>query len=197
MSQIPGLSGVPLGDAADDQPVDVPRFLAAVRRAWWLIALIVIPFTGVVLVLSLVLPKTYDATARLVVQSQSGALVADDNESMTRRLATIRTLLTSRDVLTRAADQLARETADTLEDKVSASVDEVASIVDVSASDSDAEGAAAIANQVANTFVQEQRGRERQRFAEARRDLGVGSRSCRGHRYGRGPGSRARPVTAA
>ena len=171
MSQIPGLSGVPLGDAADDQPVDVPRFLAAVRRAWWLIALIVIPFTGVVLVLSLVLPNTYDATARLVVQSQSGALAAGDNESMTRRLATIRTLLTSRDVLTRAADQLPRETADTLEDKVSASVDQVASIVDLSASDGDAAGAAAIANQVANTFVQEQRGRERQRFAEARRDL--------------------------
>src|ERR671915_1152847 len=140
MTQLPGaVGGTPLGEVLDDQPVDVPRFLAAVRRAWWLIALIVVPFTGVVLVLSLVLPKTYDATARLVVQSETGPLAGGDNESMTRRLATIRTLLTSRDVLTRAADQLPRETADTLEDKVSASVDEVASIVDVSASDGDAD----------------------------------------------------------
>jgi Mrp family chromosome partitioning ATPase len=171
VSQVPGLSRVPLGDPHDDQPVDFPRFVGALRRAWWLIALIVIPFTGVVLVLSLVLPKTYDATARLVVQSEASALAGADNDSMTRRLATIQTLLTSREVLTRAADQLPRETADTLEDKVSASVDEVASIVDLNASDSDAEGAAAIANTVANTFVEERRGNERQRFAEARRDL--------------------------
>lgn len=171
MSQVTGLSGASPGDAADDQPVEIPRFLAALRRAWWLIALIVIPFTGVVLVLSLVLPKAYDATARLVVQSEPGALVGGDNDSMTRRLATIQTLLTSRDVLTRAADQLPGETADTLEDKMSATVDEVASIVDLTASDSDAAGAAAIANRVADTFVQMQRGRERQRFADARREL--------------------------
>jgi succinoglycan biosynthesis transport protein ExoP len=171
VSQLPGLSGVPLGDAADDQPVEVPRFLAALRRAWWLIALIVIPFTGVVLVLSLVLPKTYDATARLVVESPQGSLAGGDNDSMTRRLATIQTLLTSRDVLTSAAERLPRETADTLEDKVSASVDEVASIVDLEASDNDADGAAAIANTVAETFVEERRGDERERFAEARRSL--------------------------
>jgi succinoglycan biosynthesis transport protein ExoP len=171
VSQVPGLSRVPLGDAADDQPVEVPRFLAALRRAWWLIALIVIPFTGVVLGLSLILPKTYDATARLVVENEPGPLGGDDNDSMTRRLATIESLLTSREVLSRAADQLPRETADTLEDKVSASVDAVASIVDVKASDGDAEGAADIANRVADTFVQEQRGKERQRLAQARSDL--------------------------
>lgn len=164
-------SSLPLADATDDQPVEVPRFLAALRRAWWLIALIVIPFTGAVLVLSLVLPKTYDATARLVVQSEPGPLAGGDNDSMTRRLATIETLLTSREILTQAADGIPGETADTLEDKVSASVDAVASIVDITASDGDAAGAAAIANGVADTFVQEQRGKERQRSAQARRDL--------------------------
>ena len=171
MSQIPGSAGAPPGDVAYDEPVDLPRFLAALRRAWWLIALIVVPFTGVVLALSLVLPKTYDATARLVVQDDGGALAGGDNDAMTRRLATIQTLLTSREVLTRAAEDLPRETADTLEDKVSASVDDVASIVDVRATDGDADGAAAIANGVANTFVEDQRGKERERFASARRDL--------------------------
>src|SRR5918999_4260282 len=128
MTQLPGaVGGTPLGEVLDDQPVDVPRFLAAVRRAWWLIALIVVPLTGAVLVLSLVLPKTYDATARLVVEEPAGALDGGDGEAMTRRLATIQTLLTSRDVLTHAADELPGETPDTLEDKVSASVDDAAS----------------------------------------------------------------------
>ena len=165
------MRGIPLSELADDQPVDVPRFVAALRRAWWLIALIVVPFTGVVLALSLVLPDTYDATARLVVQDDGGALASGDNDTMTRRLATIQTLLTSRAVLTQAAERLPRETAETLDDKVKASVDDVASIVDIHATDGDAGGAAAIANSVADTFVQEQRGNERQRFARARTDL--------------------------
>ncbi len=160
-----------LTDTADDQPVDVFRFLTALRRAWWLIALIVVPFTGVVLALSLILPKTYDATGRLVVQDNTGALAGADNDAMTRRLATIQTLLTSREVLTQAAEGLPRETADTLEDKVRASVDDRASIVDVAATDDSAGGAAAIANRVAETFLERQRGDERQRFADARRDL--------------------------
>jgi succinoglycan biosynthesis transport protein ExoP len=171
MSQMPGSVTAPPADVGYDEPVDVPRFLAALRRAWWLIALIVIPFTGAVLILSLVLPKTYDATARLVVQDDSGALGGGDNETMTRRLATIQTLLTSREILTRAAEGLPQETADTLEDKVSASVDDAASIVDIQATDGDAAGAAAIANGVADTFIAEQRGKERERFASARRDL--------------------------
>jgi succinoglycan biosynthesis transport protein ExoP len=171
VTQAPGTLAAPPADVAYDEPVDVPRFLAAVRRGWWLIALIVIPFTGAVLVLSLVLPKTYDATARLVVQDDGGALAGGDNDAMTRRLATIQSLLTSREVLTSAAEDLPRETAETLEDKVSASVDDVASIVDIQATDGDAAGAAAIANGVADTFVEQRRGRERERFAAARRDL--------------------------
>jgi polysaccharide biosynthesis transport protein len=167
VSQIPG----PVADADYDEPVDVPRFLAALRRAWWLVVLIVVPFTGVVLALSLVLPKTYDATARLVVQAEGGALAGTDNEAITRQLATIQTLLTSREVLDAAAEGLPRETADTLEEKVEASVDDVASIVDVRASDGDALGAAAIANRVADTFIADQRGRERERFQQARGDL--------------------------
>ena len=187
MSQLP--------DATDDQPVDVLRFLTALRRAWWLIALIVVPFTGAVLVLSLVLPKTYDATARLVVQDNAGALAGADNDAMTRRLATIQTLLTSRDVLTRAAEDLPRETADTLEDKVNASVDDRASIVDVQATDDSADGAATIANGVTETFLEQQRGDERQRFADARRDLQAALERLQGT-SGAGGGDRRDPPAA-
>lgn len=181
MGQLPGAPGkAPLDEIVDDQPVDVPRFVAAIRRGWWLIGLIVIPLTGTVLVLSLILPKTYDATARLVVDDSGVALDSGDGEAMTRRLATIQTLLTSRGVLTRAAEDLRGETSDTLEDKVSASVDDTASIVDVQATDGDADGAAAIANGVAQTFLDERRGTERQRFARARRDLETALERLRG-----------------
>ena len=54
---------------------------------------------------------------------------------------------------------------------MTACVDDAASIVDVQATDGDPEGAAAIANGVAETFLAERRGAERQRFAQARREL--------------------------
>ena len=124
-----------------------------------------IPLTATVLVLSLVLPKSYSATASLVLEEPGGVLTPD-NDSATRRLATMRALLTSRDVLAAAARDLPGETVDTLQDKVTASVDDVASIIEVKASDGDPEGAAAIANGVTRTFIEMRRAAER---AAARR----------------------------
>jgi uncharacterized protein involved in exopolysaccharide biosynthesis len=45
----------------DEQPTDVSRYVAAIRRGAWLIALIVGPLTLSVLALSLALPKTYSS----------------------------------------------------------------------------------------------------------------------------------------
>ena len=172
MTRLPGSAGhVPLDDVTDEQPVDVPRLLAALRRAWWLIALIVVPLTGAVLVLSLVLPKTYEGTTRLVLQNDATALGDAGGETVDRRLATIQTLVTSRDILRAASEQLDGETLKTLEDKVTASVDGTASIVDIRAVDNDPDGAAEIANTVADTFLTEQRGAERRRFVQTRREL--------------------------
>ena len=156
---------------ADEAPTDVSRYLSAIRRGAWLIVLIVVPLTVSVLVLSLVLPKRYSATESLVLEERGGVLAPPDAESETRRLATMRTLLTSREVLARAARDLPGETADTLEDKVTTAVDDVASIIEVKATDGDAAGAAAIAHEVAGTFVEQRRESERERFAEARRSL--------------------------
>jgi Mrp family chromosome partitioning ATPase len=156
---------------ADEQPTDVSRYVSAIRRGAWLIVLIVVPLTATVLVLSLVLPKSYSATASLVLEERGGVLAPADNDSATRRLATMRTLLTSRDVLARAARELPGETADTLEDKVTAAVDDVASIIKVKASDGDPAGAAAIANEVTGTFLDLRRTAERSGFADARRAL--------------------------
>jgi capsular polysaccharide biosynthesis protein len=154
-----------------DEPVDVPRYLTALRRSWPLIALIIVLMTATVLVLSLALPKTYQATARILMEDQAGVLQASDADSVTRRLATVQTLLTTRDVLTQAAETLPDESVQTLEDKLEVSVDQNANIVDVVATDGDREGAAAIANAVARSFLALQQARERDRLARARTDL--------------------------
>jgi Mrp family chromosome partitioning ATPase len=172
----PGASGVPrvgYPRFAEEESIDVPRYLSALRRGAWLIVLIVVPLTGTVLALSLALPKTYVAETSLVLEDQRTALAPADADASTQRLATIRRLLTSRDVLDQAAATLPGETANTLEDKVSASVDDVASIITLRASDGDAAGAAAIANGVARTYLDRRRAAERRRFARARQDLGL------------------------
>jgi Mrp family chromosome partitioning ATPase len=159
------------GQGADEQPTDLARYLAALRRGAWLIVLIVVPLTATVLALSLALPKTYSATATLVIDEPPSVLSAPDAESATRRLATMRALLTSRNVLTDSATRLPGESLETLRDKVSASVDEVASLIELKASDGDARGAAAIANAVATTFVEGRLAAARQRLANSRREL--------------------------
>lgn len=150
----------------------MPRYLAALRRGAWLIALIVVPLTATVLLLSLVLPKTYTAETTLVLDDTGTALAPSDAESSTQRLATIQTLVVSHDVLEQAAAKLDGESARTLEDKVDASVDDVASLLTVKAEDGDAAGAAAIANTVAATYLERRQAGDRRRFAKARQDLG-------------------------
>ena len=148
---------------AEDEAIDVPRYLAALRRGAWLIVAHRRPADRrPCSLLSLVLPKTYAAEATLVLDDTSTALAPSDAETSTQRLATIRTLLVSHDVLEQAAAKLDGETADTLEDKVDASVDDVASLITVKAEDGDAAGAAAIANGVAATYLE-----RRQRRATA------------------------------
>jgi Mrp family chromosome partitioning ATPase len=157
---------------AEDEAIDVSRYRAALRRGVWLIVLIVVPLTVMVLVLSLVLPKTYESRATLVFEDQSTDLGSTDADSSTQRLATIRQLLVSHEVLAQAAGKLRGETANTLHDKVDASVDDVASLITVTGKDGDARGAAQIANTVAATYLQRTSSANRRRFAKARQDLG-------------------------
>ncbi len=154
-----------------DQPVDVARYVGALRRGAWLIALIVVPLTLTVLVVSLALPKTYRATAKIVKADTAGAFEPGDVESVKRRLATLQTLLVTRDVLDRAAGRLPGESADTLENKVQASVDRNSNILYVVGSDGDAKGAASIANAVATTFLSLQQSEAQGRLDQRRSEL--------------------------
>src|SRR5437764_1061411 len=61
-----------------EDPIEVGRYLEALRRSRWLILTIVVVITGGVLAFSVTLPKTYQATASIVV----------DNASLRARAAT-------------------------------------------------------------------------------------------------------------
>jgi capsular exopolysaccharide synthesis family protein len=150
-----------------DDPVEVGRYLDAFRRSKWLIALIVVSLTGAVLLISFLMPKTYRATAKLVREQPSQA--SSDAESTQRDLATVRVLLTTRKLLRAAVRSgLEGETADSLRDKVHATVDQEANVISIVATDDTARGAAAIANVVAATYLADQRRTERQQLNRAR-----------------------------
>jgi capsular exopolysaccharide synthesis family protein len=149
-----------------DQPVEAGRYVDALRRSKLLIALILASLTGAVLLVSMVLPKTYRATAKILVESTSDPTTGDA-ASMERRLATTNALLTTRKTLRQARRRVPGETVATLQDKVHSSVDPTANIINVVATDDTAKGAARTANAVAGTFLAEQRRLERRRQAGA------------------------------
>jgi capsular polysaccharide biosynthesis protein len=156
-------------EPAAEQPIDVRRYANALRRSGLLIAFIVTGFSALVLTLSLALPKTYSATSRILLDQPPG--FSESATDVERRLATIRTLLTTRDVLARAARRIEGESTNTLDDKVSASVDAKANIINVQATDASASGAAEIANDVAAAFLTKQRTAEQRRLARTSASL--------------------------
>jgi len=150
-----------------DGPVEVGRYLDAFKRSRWLIAGIVVLITAAVFVISLLLPKTYQATSKLFLNPTAGSVTSSgDAQSTQRELATDKDRLTYRPLLAAAAKKkrLTGETADSLRDKVTATVDPEANIISIVATDDTARGAAAIANAVAATFLgREQRDTRQQR----------------------------------
>ena len=149
-----------------DQPVETGRYVDALRRSKLLIAFIVVSLTGAVLLVSMALPKTYRATAKILVESTTDPSTGDA-ASMERSLATTNAILTTRKTLRQARRRLPGETVATLQDKVRATVDPTANIINVVATDDTAKGAARTANAVAATFLTEQRRVERRRMADA------------------------------
>jgi capsular exopolysaccharide synthesis family protein len=147
-----------------DESVEVGRYLDAFRRSRWLIAGIVVGVTLAVFLISLLMPKTYQATSKLVLNSTPSTAGSTDAQSTQRNLATDKAMLTYRPLLAAVAKNRVRgETVDSLRHKVSASVDQDANVINITATDDTARGAAAIANGVAATFLaREHRTQQRQ-----------------------------------
>ena len=159
-------------DLPPDEPVEVGRYLDAFRRSKWLIALIVVSLTAAVLLISLFLPKTYQATSKIALVESPDSLSSSDAPSTQRGLNTVAIRLTTRESLRAAVKNgLVGETVDSLRDKVHATVDQDANVINVVATDDTARGAAAIANTVAATFLARQRRQERQQLARTREVL--------------------------
>jgi len=165
-----------------DQPVETGRYFDALRRSKLLIAAIVVPLTLVVFALSSMLPKTYKATSKIVLESSTDPLQTRAPDSAERRLATIERLLTTRQTRRRAARTIPGETATSLEDKVTASVDPTADIISIDATDDTAKGAARIANAVAASFLARHHRGDVQRLRRAKATLEQALRELQGRR---------------
>jgi len=158
-------------DGFGEQPIEVRRYFDALRRSGRFIILFVAIATAAVVTISLLLPNVYRATATIVLEESLNPFGSTDVEAIRRRLETIEQLLGTNAVLDGAAKQVPGETRDSLESKLTSSVDPNANIIRISATDEDPQEAAAIANAVAETFLAEQRRAERDRLANARRAL--------------------------
>jgi capsular polysaccharide biosynthesis protein/Mrp family chromosome partitioning ATPase len=154
-----------------DESLDVRRYLDAIRRHARMIVVLVIVATVAAVLVSRALPDQYKATTRLVLEEPDNPLASSDAEAIQRQLATTDSLLTTPQVLDRAAAAVPGSSRAELQDSVSSKVDDSASIIDVEGADGDPKRAAAIANAVASAFIAERTQLERDRLGQARKSL--------------------------
>jgi capsular exopolysaccharide synthesis family protein len=153
------------GSSSED-PIEVGRYMEALRRNRWLIAAIVTTITIVTLVVSLTLAKVYDSTATILVNNTAGVL-GSESQAIQRNLQTTATLVTTAAVLEEAAKSFPGQTRASLAGKVAASVEENANIITIKVSYGTAEGAAKLATVVAQAFLRQHAALEHAQTASA------------------------------
>ncbi|HYU61733.1 MAG TPA: hypothetical protein VEK39_13325 [Solirubrobacterales bacterium] len=164
-------SRLPSRDGLEEERVDFRNYLGAIQRSRWLIAGMVVAITGIVLVASSLLPKTYDASATVVLQEVTAGDQPTDPESVRRRLATIQTVASGAQVREEAADRVEGESPDSLGAKTTVSVDPAANVLRITTSDRDPNQAADVSNAVANSLLAVQRDLEEKRLSAAKARL--------------------------
>ncbi len=137
------------------ESVDTRRYIAAVRRDLPLIGALALGFTIFAVALSLVLPKTYSATATIgfdLAQTSTGDAVAQE-----RNIETQKALVTQTLVVVGASQDLAKEgikvDPDTLRNATTAEAVFGANLLDITSVSEEPELAAAYANAVAEEYV--------------------------------------------
>ena len=153
--------------STSEEPIEVRRYLDAIRRSRYLILAIVVVLTSTVFLVSLGLPERYEATASIVKRTTTGPYESVNVDSLTRELSTIDRLLKTSDVLDDAGKKVGLSGKE-LEDVVDSSVDPDANLIFVTARRGDPDAAAKTANAVANTFVAKQEAITRSQYAQAR-----------------------------
>jgi capsular polysaccharide biosynthesis protein len=139
--------------------IDLQRMVQAVKRRAVLIVLFAAIVAIAVFAVSHMAPDRYRATARLIAPPSSLSVGGepDDERALTTSLALARTPA----VRARAARQVPGETAASVGDKITASVETGAAVIDIVATAGDPHRAVALADAVARAFV-EQRVRQTQ-----------------------------------
>lgn len=154
-----------------EQPIEMRRYLNALRRSWLFILVFVVAITTVAVAGSSLASKRYQATATIV---QGGSLLSassSDVASVQRQLETIQRLLKTDAVLDLAVTSLPGQTRDSISGAVSSAVDPNANIITVTATHTSPRAAAAIADAVANALLKTQVTSETRGVANARANL--------------------------
>lgn len=155
-----------------DEPVEIRRYVEALRRSRWLIITLALSAAVAAFVLSSWAPDRYTASATILKRVAVGPSESFDVEALTRELSTIVQLLVTTDVLGRAAERVGDgETARSLSRSVKSSADPDANLISITATAGNAKKSARIANAVADTFVKEQADVTRQQYEAARAGL--------------------------
>lgn len=149
-----------------EEPVDLRRYVEALRRRAGLIVGLAVGIAILVFLISLALPKSYTATAKIAPSVQATTSAASGSTTTQLNLATIEAYVTSPAVLATAAHQLGGESAASLEPKITTSLDTAANIVAITATDGSAPRSAQLANRVAQTFLSVRTGAERAQLAQ-------------------------------
>ena len=154
-----------------DDPIEIRRYVNALRLDRRLIVLLV----GIATLLTFAISRTqdmqYQASSRLVFEELQGLLAPRDVESVKRELATLQSLVQTPAVLDQAARGFPSLSGADISSKVAISVDPNANIITVGATDTDPATAAALANAVATAFIAKRRDRERAQLQIARAAL--------------------------
>ncbi len=133
-------------------------YLRVLRERWLLLLLFVLITTGVALLITDLTPKSYTATAQVLVSSSTTAdpsIQAQSNAYVSTQVPTYAKVIGSPDVIKFVQQDLHLGLSDKqIRDKLNASAETSTSIIDVSASDGSAARAANLANSAARGFIQ-------------------------------------------
>jgi polysaccharide biosynthesis transport protein len=146
-----------------EEPVDARRYIEALRDRAGLILGLAVTIAVLVGLISLALPKSYTATAKIAPSVQATTSAASGSPTQLN-FATLQAYVTSPTVLASAGRKLGASPT-SVQQKVTTSLDASANIVNITASDGDARRSAQIANGVAETFLSVRTAAERAQLA--------------------------------
>jgi capsular exopolysaccharide synthesis family protein len=141
--------------------VTLQTYLRILRERWRLVTLVLIVGTGLAVIITILTPRSYVATAQVYVGSNtSNDPLAQYNQVLSNQtqVATYADIVHSPDILHKVEQlnnlpQTAAEDA-ALTSKISAVAPQQRSLVNISVSDSSADNAASLANATARAFVE-------------------------------------------